>query len=153
MSADAVNSASSAGAACARLPADAALVEFVFAQGGRVDLPAPNPELVARGHDIFETGELSDGELTMSCINCHTMHPAGEDKPLSGDGTAPNLTGYGGARWLKRFIADPGASEFYGDKNAMPAFGGKLAEGDLDLLVRWLSGAYVQPAAERGEAE
>ncbi len=128
----------------------AALVEFVFAQSERTDLPPPNPELVARGREVFELGELTNGELSLSCVDCHSMHAAGEDEPLSEDGTAPVLTGYGGREWLTRFITDPGAEEFYGDKNAMPAFGEKLSREDLGLIARWLSGEYV-PAAVKTE--
>ena len=121
----------------------AALVEFVVAQSGRVDLPSTNSELVARGREIFELGELSDGELTMSCIDCHSMHAVGDEEPLAEGGTAPTLTGYGSAAWLKQFVSNPAASDFYADSNAMPAFEEKLAPEELELLVRWLTGDYV----------
>jgi len=127
-----------------------ALVEFIVAQGQRMDLPAPKAELVARGREIFESGELADGELTMSCIDCHAIHVVGEDEPLSEDGVAPVLTGYGGAAWLKLFITDPSAAEAYGENNAMPAFVEKLSEQEFSLLVRWLTGDYVPTELEVG---
>lgn len=131
----------------------AALVEFVFAQAERSDMPPPNPELVARGREIFEFGELTDGELSSACVDCHSMHAVGEDEPLSEDGYAPMLTGYGSRKWLTEFISNPGAPVFYGDSNAMPAFAEKLSFEDLDMIARWLSGDYVPPAAEVASSE
>jgi mono/diheme cytochrome c family protein len=131
----------------------AALVEFIVAQGQRTDLPAPTVELVVRGRQIFELGELAEGELTMSCIDCHAIHAAGEDEPLSQDGVAPVLTGYGGAAWLKRFITDPSAAEAYGENNAMPAFVERLSQQEFLLLVKWLTGDYVPTQLEVGRAD
>ncbi len=119
-----------------------ALVEFVFAQGERQDLAAANSELVAQGRDIFSGGQLANGSLTSACTDCHSMIPIGGGEAFE-DGYAPTLTGYGSAQWLKEFIVDPAAEKFYGEENAMPSFGGKVSDHDIDLLVRWMTGDYV----------
>jgi ubiquinol-cytochrome c reductase cytochrome b subunit len=121
----------------------AALVEFVFAQGQRKDLPKPDTKLAAKGRQIFERGTFADGELTTACTDCHSVQTAGDNKLLGEPGSAPNLTGYGGATHLKSFISDPGSEEHYGSStNGMPAFKETLSEKDLDLLVRWIVGDY-----------
>jgi ubiquinol-cytochrome c reductase cytochrome b subunit len=58
------------------------------------------------------------------------------------------LTGYGGAGWLRRFIADPGLPTNYGDHNHMPAFKTRISDRELDLLVRWMTGDYYRPSSE-----
>ena len=58
----------------------------------------------------------------------------------------PELNGYGSAEWLTAFIRDPGHEQFYGEKNQMPAFADKMSTRDLDLLVRYLTGAYATTA-------
>ena len=126
-----------------------AIIEFVVAQSGRTDLPPINEELAAKGRDIFELGELAVGELDSSCVDCHALTPAAESEPLSEEGTSPMLTGYGGMQWLKGMIADPAATDYYGNAtNAMPAFADKLTDEELDLLVRWMAGEYFEPKSE-----
>lgn len=121
----------------------AGLVEFVVAQSQRNDIPPPDNRLVSRGREIFESGELAEGTFDMTCIDCHALTPVGEDEQLGYKGAAPLLTGYGGATWLKAFIADPGSEDYYGTTtNAMPAFGDQLTDEELELLVRWLVGDY-----------
>ncbi len=131
----------------------AALVEFLFAQGRRRDLPPPDPALVAQGKEIFVSGELASGELTSACAECHSMHAIGDEEPIAEDGYAPNLTGYGSIDWLKSFVADPGAEQHYGgvEKNAMPAFRDRLTEQEIELLARWIVRDY--PGAPRPSAE
>jgi len=78
---------------------------------------------------------------TYSCTDCHRFHQ--DDDPEM----APDLTGYGSAKWLYDFIANP--ARFYGDNNdRMPAFAqhpdeparNLLSEHDMKMLVRWLRG-------------
>ena len=74
--------------------------------------------------------------------HCRRAVPRGEEMVLEEGGTAPTLTGYAGADWLREFLKNPGHSQFYGDYNTMPAFGDRLLEKELELLVRWMAGEY-----------
>lgn len=133
-----------------------ALVEFLYAQSRRPDALQPNDESVLRGKAIFSTGEMTSGSID-ACVDCHSMHALTvvesgadlevifEESPLSED-LQPDLTGYGGVDWLKRFIADPQAvyAGEYGN-NAMPAFADQLSEHSLEMVSRWLARDYYVP--------
>jgi ubiquinol-cytochrome c reductase cytochrome b subunit len=125
----------------------AALVEFLSAQSGRTDQPPPDKAIVAKGQAIFETGKLAKDKLSANCTDCHAIQPMGGKAVLGKEGAAPLLTGYGGADWLKRFVADPGLPANYGEHNHMPAFKTRISERELVLLVRWMSGDYDRPSA------
>ena len=99
-------------------------------------------EAPKRGRAIFETGKLPVGEFETKCLECHSLQPIGEDKLLGEVGAGPTLTGYGGSRWLKEFLQNPGHEKLYGTNNVMPAFGERMTEKELDLLVRWMVGDY-----------
>jgi ubiquinol-cytochrome c reductase cytochrome b subunit len=123
-----------------------ALTEFLFAQSGRDGaLPAADPRL-ARGRAIFTTGKLTEGEFDTACIDCHSMHVVGEDEALSSD-LQPVLTGYGGQAWLTAMLENPDAH--YGSSNAMPSFAGQLTAHQTEMIVRWMTGDYYQPAESR----
>lgn len=90
------------------------------------------------------------------CTDCHRFHDQGEL------GTAPDLTGYGSAEWLKAMIAKPDDPRFYADRNdRMPAFASDamhaelnlLSAQELDLLVQWLrrptGSGNAQPQSSR----
>lgn len=128
-----------------------ALIEFLISQSGRSDIPPVDETLVAKGREIFEYGELADGEFSTSCIDCHALKPTDEEEVLGYPGAAPVLTQYASSPWLKQFIANPSdeANYGYGEKNAMPAFGERLSERQMNLLVDWMVGDYYKP----GEAE
>jgi ubiquinol-cytochrome c reductase cytochrome b subunit len=119
-----------------------ALIEFMASQaqhpGERYD-----EDLVNLGRKVFEEdeGTLSVGKIA-SCAGCHILSEKFE--PVTDrDPTAPNLTGYASAAWLKNFIDDP--VHYYGAKNQMPAYAEKLSPEELDLLVRWMVGDYYKP--------
>ena len=118
------------------------LTAFLQAQGGR---PSPKPNIdeaaIKRGREIFTSGKLAVGEFESKCTDCHSLKPRGEETVL-GERTAPTLTGYAGSDWLREFLKNPGHAQFYGEYNAMPAFGDRLSEKELDLLVRWMVGDY-----------
>lgn len=118
------------------------LVAFLYSQGQRPGAPGISDESPKRGRQIFETGKLSVGEFETKCLDCHSLQPIGEDKLLGEVGTGPTLTSYGGDRWLREFLKNPGHEKFYGSNNVMPAFGERLTEKELDLLVRWMVGDY-----------
>jgi ubiquinol-cytochrome c reductase cytochrome b subunit len=122
-----------------------ALLEFFYAQTGRPDASLTNADLIAKGRDMIEFGELTDGEFETTCIDCHQIQPVGEDKALGSVGTAPVLTRYGSKEWLKAFIAKPGDKAHYGaTTNAMPDFETQLSADEMDLLVRWMTQDYYK---------
>ena len=118
------------------------LVAFLYSQGQRRGATDISDEALKRGRQIFETGKLPVGEFKSSCVDCHSLQPIGEDKLLGEVGVGPTLTNYGGDRWLREFLNNPGHEKFYGSNNTMPAFGERLTEKELDLLVRWMVGDY-----------
>lgn len=118
------------------------LVAFLHAQSQRRDSPKPTDEAVKRGRQIFETGKLPVGAFESNCTECHALKPVGEEAVLGEVGVGPSLTNYAGARWLSEFLKNPGHEQFYGSNNVMPAFGERLTEKELDLLVRWMVGDY-----------
>jgi ubiquinol-cytochrome c reductase cytochrome b subunit len=121
-----------------------ALVEFLVQQSGRKDAGTIDEALATSGQEIFEKGVLKSGTLSANCVDCHAMHVAGQDAPLSESAgvNAPTLTGYTGKDWLLRFLQNPGHEDFYGDNNAMPAFAESMSDRERQLLVDWLTGDY-----------
>ena len=138
----------------------AGLVEFLAAQSEREDLAPFDEALIARGLDTFENGTIAKGELTQSCTDCHALKPVGSEEVIGTTEYGPELTGYGSRAWLRSFIANPDASEHYGNTghNAMPAFEKSLSEREIDLIARWLISDYYksddkEPSIEAVEAE
>jgi ubiquinol-cytochrome c reductase cytochrome b subunit len=70
----------------------------------------------------------------LACIDCHDIDSEGE-------GSAPDLTGYGSRKWMVDFIVNPEHERFYGKKNdRMPAFGRdeKLSIEEIEIVVDWI---------------
>jgi ubiquinol-cytochrome c reductase cytochrome b subunit len=131
-----------------------ALVEFIASQSGRLPQSAEQKALVEPGRKIFETGALAKGKLSSACTDCHSLTPAaGGKKGGAKDSSAPILAGYASVDWLKRFVADPGRPENYGEHNHMPAFQTRLSPRESDLVVRWLAGDYYRATAANKVAE
>jgi ubiquinol-cytochrome c reductase cytochrome b subunit len=131
-----------------------ALVELLASQSGHGAQSAEQKTLVEQGRKIFETGALAKGKLSASCVDCHSIAAAaGGKKGGAKDSSAPVLAGYGSVDWLKRFIADPGRPENYGEHNHMPAFANRLGSREIDLVARWLAGNYYQPTTAKNGAE
>jgi mono/diheme cytochrome c family protein len=99
------------------------LTELLFAlreaPGGVQELP-PSQE---SGRKLFE----SEG-----CTRCHALAPG------AATGIGPSLAGYGSAAWLRGLVRDPGAKQYYGIQNKMPAFGQQLTGVELDDVVAYL---------------
>ncbi|HEV7999565.1 MAG TPA: cytochrome b N-terminal domain-containing protein [Planctomycetaceae bacterium] len=129
-----------------------ALVEFLASQSGRLSQTAEQKALVDKGRTIFETGALAKGKLSANCVDCHSIAATGEKKATGKDSSAPALAGYGSVDWLKRFVADPGRPENYGEHNHMPAFKDRLSDRESNLLARWLTGDYYQPLETKTSA-
>jgi ubiquinol-cytochrome c reductase cytochrome b subunit len=124
-----------------------ALVELLAAQAGRSAQTPEQKALVENGRAIFETGALAKGKLSANCVDCHSIAQAAGKKGGGKESSAPALAGYGSVDWLKRFIADPGRLENYGEHNHMPAFKNQLSARESDLLARWLAGDYYRSSA------
>jgi len=96
-------------------------------------------------------GQLKRGQDALvnefSCIDCHKFHDEGDL------GSAPDLTGYGSADWLRKFISDPNHERFYpatdpadpAVNDRMPAFArfadaskNQLSNHEIEMLVLWL---------------
>jgi ubiquinol-cytochrome c reductase cytochrome b subunit len=93
----------------------------------------------ADANGTIEAGSAACSDL--GCADCHQWGDAGDL------GTAPDLTGYASADWLREFIANPSHERFYADNNdRMPAFAADretpqsntLQPLELELIVRWL---------------
>ena len=70
----------------------------------------------------------------LACIDCHDIDSEGE-------GSAPDLTGYGSKKWMTDFIINPEHERFYGKKNdRMPAYGrdNKLSPEEIEIVVDWI---------------
>ncbi|HEX4513792.1 MAG TPA: cytochrome b N-terminal domain-containing protein [Polyangiaceae bacterium] len=89
---------------------------------------------------FFASGEGDAGEKIIKdrCTTCHVYNGEGDD---NGEGSAPELAGYGTLPWLRAQIADPSTPATY-RKNAlgkhhMPKFDGDIPAADIDLLARF----------------
>ncbi len=70
----------------------------------------------------------------LACIDCHDIDSEGE-------GSSPDLTGYGSRKWMIDFINNPEHERFYGKKNdRMPAYGRdkKLSTEEIEIVVDWI---------------
>jgi ubiquinol-cytochrome c reductase cytochrome b subunit len=104
-----------------------AIVEFVYAEGGREDV---DRKLAEEGARLYER----DG-----CEACHAL--TGE-----GNGIAPDLKGYAGETWLRDFIRAPDDERFYSDKNKMDSFDhAKLSDEELEAVVAYLRSQATRP--------
>jgi mono/diheme cytochrome c family protein len=136
----------------------AAVEAVVVALSAEAKLPSQaNLDAEAEEAGTIEEGRTAIVEFSFgggSCIDCHKF---GDDGDVGAG--APDLTGYGSLDWLKRFVANPAAEEFYGDGNdRMPAFRrddhpdlSLLSDADLELLLRWMRGELNLPSSEEGE--
>jgi ubiquinol-cytochrome c reductase cytochrome b subunit len=98
----------------------AALVEFVYSQGG----------------GDFNRARADQGQQIFRRENCDDCHAT--DGKSEGDG-APNLAGRGDDAWLREVIRDAGRGLWFGDHNEMPRFGpDKLSDADVAALVQLL---------------
>ena len=131
----------------------AALVAFLVAQAGHNTRDGKaithDTAAVDRGRKLAVEGDWSGAISGTSCVDCHAT--IGESFAEIGDDDAdgyPNLSGYGSSAWLKSFLSNPGAGQHYGEKNQMPAYARRMTRVEMDLLVRWLTGDYVETNVE-----
>jgi quinol-cytochrome oxidoreductase complex cytochrome b subunit/mono/diheme cytochrome c family protein len=79
-------------------------------------------QLIMAGQAAFESD-------TNKCVSCHRAEFKREDPDTKkfkwvkeGDVTAPDLSNYGSAEWIRAMIMSPGHKDRYGDRNLMPTF-------------------------------
>src|SRR5262249_11537531 len=82
------------------------------------------------------------GIVTTRCTTCHLFGGEGDD---TGDGHAPELSGYGSIAWVRAQIANPATKATYREhaldpdrKGHMPRFDTDLSAADIDLLATWV---------------
>lgn len=98
------------------------LAAFLAALAAHDVAPKQYPPELAEGLKLYEKA---------GCESCHSLTPGEES-------AAPNLSGYGGPRWLREFLRDPGSGLFYGKDNEMPAFAKRLSPDELESVVSFL---------------
>ncbi len=98
------------------------LAAFLVAIAAHDVAPEQFPPELEEGRKLYEK---------VGCESCHSLTPGEES-------AAPNLAGYGGPRWLREYLRDPGAALFYGKDNEMPAFGKRLSPEELESVVAFL---------------
>jgi ubiquinol-cytochrome c reductase cytochrome b subunit len=92
--------------------ADFDLIAEWLATHPREELPNPE-EKGPEERPFLERVALAVGKY--DCTSCHTYLG-------SGGGTAPDLTGYGDASWVRLMVVSPADPLRYGERNTMPAF-------------------------------
>ena len=82
---------------------------------------------------------------TNKCSTCHTIEARIKDDKTGkflwekqGDVTAPDLTSYGSAEWIRGMIMSPGHKSRYGEKNLMPSFRNRDGPGSEVALQDFL---------------
>jgi mono/diheme cytochrome c family protein len=98
------------------------LAAFLAALKAHDVAPEQYPPELAEGLRLYQKA---------GCEACHALQPDEES-------AAPNLAGYGGPRWLREFLRDPGAPLYYGKDNEMPIFGKRLTTDELEAAVAFL---------------
>lgn len=98
------------------------LADFLIGLADHDVPPDRLPEGLRAGHALY---------VEVGCDSCHPLVPGEE-------GAAPNLAGYGGERWLRAFVRDPGTPLFYDKDNEMPVFGKRLTAEEIDAVVAFL---------------
>lgn len=118
------------------------LVDLVAALSAQADLSYQAKE----DAKSKKNGQLTRGATAITaglgCVDCHKFGDIGDL------GSAPDLTSYMSADWLRLMIADPDHERMYGSSgnDRMPAFAKNedkpetnlLSDHDVDMLVRWL---------------
>ncbi len=113
-----------------------AVATFLSTQG---DEPGEPPGQGRGDADARQRGEKIVSER---CTACHLWKGEGDD---SDQGSAPELSGYGGTAWVRSQIENPATKATYREnavdddqhKGHMPHFAGELAPADIELLARW----------------
>lgn len=116
-----------------------ALIEFMLSETGRPNLKLDAAK-VNLGKQLATEGTWAGAIEGKACTDCHATLGESFDPGRDEAGGYPDVAGYLSAAWLLDFLKDPGHPQYYGDKNQMPAFEGRMTSEELDLLVRWMTG-------------
>lgn len=104
--------------------------------------------------DARDAAAIALGRKIMSdslngCAECHKFYAQ------PGDGTGPDLTGYGSRQWMFDFVSDPAHERFFGDNNdRMPSYGKdrSLSDREIYLVIDWLRGEWFMPKSKSSAA-
>ena len=121
------------------------LRNVVIALSAQAELPyQKGADALAENTGLIEAGRTAMSD-SFGCFDCHLL---GED---GYEGSAPDLTGYMSAEWLRLMISNPAHERTYGygedpsHNDRMPVFynaddpgRSQLSAEEVDLLVRWL---------------
>ncbi len=85
------------------------------------------------------------------CTRCHIVDGLVDlaDEEYYQEEDAPNLFAYGSPQWTERLIKKPHAFEKYGylydgeTEGLMPAYEGQLTDNDLEMMIRYMRGDYL----------
>ncbi len=90
-----------------------------------------------------DAAKVAQGEkiVTERCTTCHLFKGDGD---ISGQDTAPELSGYGSIAWTVAQVSNPGSPATYRpaaldpkEKGHMPRFDDQLSAADIDAVARW----------------
>lgn len=114
------------------MPQDEQKAAAAFLASQSSDGVARDGALLKKGEDIVK----------MRCTACHTFGGEGDD---TGQGYAPELSGWGSPTWIRAQVSNPATKATYREqaldpklKGHMPRFDGEMPAVDLDLLARWV---------------
>jgi ubiquinol-cytochrome c reductase cytochrome b subunit len=120
------------------------IAKVVAALSAEAKLPAQ------RAVDHRDAKAIAEGRALirdqLGCIQCHRFHGKGPR------GKAPELDGYGSAKWVTGITANAGDVCFYGSRNdRMPAYAAStdpsqntLSAEQIKLLAQWLRGEWYE---------
>ncbi len=119
-------------------PEDARSVAAFLAAGADDGAPPPT-DAVRRDAARVRSGEAI---VKTRCTTCHLYKGEGDD---GGEGTAPELSGWGSRAWIRAQVMNPASKATYrekalapGMKKYMPAFEGELKPAEADVLAAWV---------------
>ena len=110
------------------------------------DMNAAAAFLASQGADANEPHDaalVKAGEkiVTDRCTSCHLFKGEGDD---TGDGNAPEFSGYGSEAWVVAQVTNPATKATYREgaldpakKGHMPKFEGELSTADIAIVAKW----------------
>lgn len=78
-----------------------------------------------KNHDLILKGQDAFDDADNKCSTCHRIEkkdPKTNKWATDGDPTAPDLSNYGSAEWIRGMIMRPGHESRYAHRNLMPSF-------------------------------
>ncbi|HLA86185.1 MAG TPA: c-type cytochrome, partial [Thermoguttaceae bacterium] len=126
------------------------LDQIVMTLSAEAKLPAQS-EMDRKDAIKIAEGRALIGGNEGYCTDCHQFGDSGQL------GIAPQLNGYASREWMIGIVRNPADPRFYGAKNdRMQAYGAAddesknlLTDREIELLIDWLRGDWVEAAGSR----